>query len=88
MSLVLSHVSNAEQTYKMYLDDGISRESAPKAPVPELKIGDSKAAGKYCEVTIEQVSHIVSLLLGHETNATQRRLIFPTKTPPSSSSVQ
>ncbi|KAI8650703.1 Gal-mutarotas-2 domain-containing protein [Fusarium keratoplasticum] len=44
--------------YKMYLDDGISRESAPEAPVPGLKIGDSKAAGKYCEVLIEQATKI------------------------------
>lgn len=67
----------------MYLDDGISRESAPEAPVPGLKIGDSKAAGKYCEVLIEQVSdtslsHITMKLIVRQGNRDfQPKLLRP-----------
>ena len=50
----------------MYLDDGISRDSAPSEHVPQLGqtygvahnfqgICDTKAADKYCHVQIEQV---------------------------------
>lgn len=38
----------------MYLDDGISRDSAPIAG-RGLKIGDEKADNKYCQVEIQQV---------------------------------
>lgn len=40
--------------YVMYLDDGISRDSAPITG-PGLKIGDEKADNKYCQVEIQQV---------------------------------
>jgi len=55
----------------MYLDDGISRDSAPKLHVMEPAvvsnvafgtlhkldgIGDEKAADKYCHVSVHQVS--------------------------------
>lgn len=38
----------------MYLDDGISRDSAPVVG-PGLNISDEKAANKYCQVNISQV---------------------------------
>lgn len=38
----------------MYLDDGISRDSAPVVG-PGLNISDKKAANKYCQVNISQV---------------------------------
>ncbi|KAK7415851.1 hypothetical protein QQZ08_012222 [Neonectria magnoliae] len=50
-------------SYSMYLDDGISRESAPKSHVHAVGedfgqahhiFGDSKAADKYCHVLIQQ----------------------------------
>ncbi|KAF4949869.1 hypothetical protein FSARC_13371 [Fusarium sarcochroum] len=42
-----------DSTYIMYLDDGISRDSAPVIG-PGLKVGDDKAANKYCQVEISQ----------------------------------
>ncbi|KAI6752279.1 hypothetical protein HG530_013648 [Fusarium avenaceum] len=44
-----------DKTYVMYLDDGISRDSAPIAG-PGLKIGDEKADNKYCQVDIQQTT--------------------------------
>jgi hypothetical protein len=59
------------QTYDMYLDDGISRDSAPRSHVAQPAvasnatfgiihkldgIGDEKAADKYCHVSVRQVS--------------------------------
>ena len=40
----------------MYLDDGISRESAPITGDPGLGIDDEMAGNKYRQVSIEQVS--------------------------------
>ncbi|KAH8676424.1 glycosyl hydrolases family 31-domain-containing protein [Tricladium varicosporioides] len=51
--------------YNMYLDDGISRESAPSTHVPNVGLktgipknmkglGDPKAADKFCQVEIQQ----------------------------------
>ncbi|KAM0192686.1 hypothetical protein ACHAPI_008045 [Fusarium lateritium] len=44
-----------DNTYVMYLDDGISRDSAPITG-RGLKIGDEKADNKYCQVEIQQAS--------------------------------
>ncbi|KAF4452162.1 alpha-1,4-glucan lyase [Fusarium austroafricanum] len=43
-----------DSTYNMYLDDGISRDSAPARAPAGMKVGDEKAANKYCQVDIEQ----------------------------------
>ncbi|KAI5919462.1 glycosyl hydrolases family 31-domain-containing protein [Camillea tinctor] len=48
-----------DNTYVMYLDDGISRESAPIIS-PGLDIDDEKAANKYCQVLIQQTTKISS----------------------------
>ncbi|KAH7002467.1 glycosyl hydrolases family 31-domain-containing protein [Ilyonectria destructans] len=57
-------------SYSMYLDDGISRDSAPSSHVPSLNLqsngtkkafGDSKAADKYCHVLIEQKTTMVAV---------------------------
>lgn len=53
-TLTIQASSNTLQTYVMYLDDGISRDSAPVTG-PGLKIGDEKADNKYCQVEIQQV---------------------------------
>ncbi|KIL87446.1 glycoside hydrolase family 31 protein [Fusarium avenaceum] len=44
-----------DNTYAMYLDDGISRDSAPVTGLG-LNIGDEKADNKYCQVEIEQTT--------------------------------
>ncbi|KAJ3541782.1 hypothetical protein NM208_g4436 [Fusarium decemcellulare] len=49
-----------DNSYSMYLDDGISRESAPAAEVPGLKISDDQAADKYCHVLFQQTTKIIS----------------------------
>ena len=67
------------QTYNMYLDDGISRDSAPCHYVPHTITGevsrygvatqdlhvlcDEKAADKYCHVLVEQVKCRLTSLL-------------------------
>ncbi|CAF3441856.1 hypothetical protein SNK03_007732 [Fusarium graminearum] len=44
-----------DNNYIMYLDDGISRDSAPVVG-PGLNISDEKAANKYCQVNISQTT--------------------------------
>ncbi|KAG4291512.1 hypothetical protein FPRO06_13733 [Fusarium proliferatum] len=43
-----------DSTYNMYLDDGISRDGAPNFGPAGMKVGDKKAANKYCQVDIKQ----------------------------------
>lgn len=45
------------QRYEMYLDDGISRDSAPAKQYfsKEKAYGDEQADNRYCKVVIEQV---------------------------------
>ncbi|RFU31057.1 hypothetical protein B7463_g5273, partial [Scytalidium lignicola] len=44
--------------YEMYLDDGISRDSAPSKPYfsKEKACGDEQAENRYCKVVIEQMT--------------------------------
>ncbi|GKU08319.1 unnamed protein product [Fusarium langsethiae] len=44
-----------DNNYIMYLDDGISRDSAPVVG-PGLNVSDEKAANKYCQVDISQTT--------------------------------
>ncbi|KAM5354780.1 hypothetical protein ACJ41O_001426 [Fusarium nematophilum] len=49
-----------DNSYDMYLDDGISRESAPSSKIKGQTCCDDKAADKYCKVTISQVTKITA----------------------------
>ena len=62
-----------EQLYKMYLDDGVSRDSAPKSSFLQSDdtafngnralIADPEACSRYREVVITQVSFFLQKLL-------------------------
>ncbi|KAG8665372.1 hypothetical protein FPOAC2_10450 [Fusarium poae] len=54
-SITLHVYPGKDNTYIMYLDDGISRDSAPVVG-PGLNVSDEKAANKYCQVDISQTT--------------------------------
>ncbi|KAM0226789.1 hypothetical protein ACHAPO_012072 [Fusarium lateritium] len=58
-----------DNTYIMYLDDGISRDSAPLVG-PGLKVSDEKAANKYCQVNISQITRSSNEQTGVKFNRT------------------
>ncbi|KAM0489631.1 hypothetical protein ACHAP8_012386 [Fusarium lateritium] len=58
-----------DNTYIMYLDDGISRDSAPLVG-PGLHVSDEKAANKYCQVNISQITRSSNEQTGVKFNRT------------------